>query len=180
MQIIINDVSHPSLDFEKYVVHDIPQVSYLTEDIKFLSKELSISDFSLNVYTLKLPWWCMGSVAQSYEWKGPNLGLFLAERLFTNPDMTPYLLTIAHEMVHIKQWIKGDLTLGFFKDKTNYEFLWKNSVYTPETIEFIRSRNLDRHHLPWEKEAYSLEMPLAKSLLAHLKTNRKASNSFRQ
>ena len=50
-------------------------------------------------------------------------------------------ITLAHEMVHIRQYVKGDTNENLSK--------WKG--------ERINSEVMDYYHHPWEMEAYSLE-----------------------
>lgn len=54
------------------------------------------------------------------------------------------LLTLAHEMVHLKQFAKGELKTDHSK--------WKNTPINTEEIEY--------HLLPWEVEATSKEFVL--------------------
>lgn len=50
---------------------------------------------------------------------------------------------LAHEMIHVKQYAKGELCLHHTK--------WKNTHI---------SKNMPYHLLPWEKEAYRKDYPL--------------------
>ena len=52
------------------------------------------------------------------------------------------LLVLAHEMVHVKQWVRGEL-----KDTNCGKQLWKNKDYT----------NTNYDNQPWEIEAHELE-----------------------
>ena len=56
------------------------------------------------------------------------------------------LIWLAHEMVHVKQFVRGELC-----DYENKRVKWKSKQY-PETINY--------NNQPWEKEAYRLEEKL--------------------
>ena len=58
------------------------------------------------------------------------------------------LIWLAHEMVHLKQFVRNELC-----DYETKKVRWKSRVYS-EDLEY------DDH--PWEKEAYRLEEPLYK------------------
>lgn len=61
-------------------------------------------------------------------------------------DLPTLLQTVAHEMVHVKQYARGEhaqLARGVFR--------WKRRYYSLDT---------DYDKQPWEKEAYKLEGPL--------------------
>lgn len=75
------------------------------------------------------------------------------------PDM---IATLAHEMVHIKQVVKGELVhdgdIWIWKDK---KMIYKDAWYNDFTIAQQRDR------LPWEDEAYGREKILAKKFFIH-------------
>jgi hypothetical protein len=56
--------------------------------------------------------------------------------------------TICHEMVHVKQYVKKELSDLYDESGTK----WKKKKYSME---------YDYHNSPWEKEAYKLEESLA-------------------
>tara|TARA_R110001606_G_scaffold232113_1_gene379656 strand:+ start:70 stop:486 length:417 start_codon:yes stop_codon:yes gene_type:complete len=63
----------------------------------------------------------------------------------SNGDVIPYemlMQTLAHEMVHAKQYIRGELN--------GYSLSWKGA----------KPRNYKYENAPWEKEAYKLEKAL--------------------
>ena len=63
----------------------------------------------------------------------------------SNGDVIPYemlMQTLAHEMVHAKQYIRGELN--------GYNFSWKGR----------KPRNYKYENAPWEKEAYGREKEL--------------------
>lgn len=70
------------------------------------------------------------------------------------PDM---ISTLAHEVVHAKQAVKGELTIdGEFWTWKGKKMLYKDAWYN----DFTSEQQHDR--LPWETEAYDREMALAK------------------
>ena len=66
------------------------------------------------------------------------------------------LRTLAHELVHIKQYIVGDLS---WRDKG---MLWKDRIYLPEYL-------TDQLETPYEIEAYGREKSLLVSFLLRWK-----------
>lgn len=58
------------------------------------------------------------------------------------------MVTLAHEVVHIKQYCTGELSIAY----TKYSAIdvWKGKRY----------RETDYDNQPWEWEAYGLEQPL--------------------
>jgi len=56
--------------------------------------------------------------------------------------------TLAHEMVHLKQYHRGELRDG----KDIHEFKWNRTR--------MNVKNIDYHDLPWEIEAYGREVGL--------------------
>ena len=61
-----------------------------------------------------------------------------------NLSIDDLVTTIAHEMVHVKQYARNELT------HINGKHMWKSRLY-----------NEDYYNSPWEKEAYALEEGLA-------------------
>lgn len=59
------------------------------------------------------------------------------------------VIALAHEMVHLKQYVKKEL-----RDTKNNGFLWKGTAYK----HLVAS---DRFVSPWEQEAYGLDNQLA-------------------
>jgi hypothetical protein len=63
-----------------------------------------------------------------------------------------FIQTILHEMVHVKQYVLGELCERY---QNKYKLLWKNRDYT----------EADYDDQPWEKEAHRLELPLYKKYI---------------
>jgi len=57
--------------------------------------------------------------------------------------------TVAHEMVHISQYLRGDL-----ESLDDKHFRWKNKVYKLSDKRFRKMSLKQYKKLPWEKEAY--------------------------
>jgi len=75
------------------------------------------------------------------------------------------LNTLAHEMVHVKQYAKGEMDGiqhkdGFQKWK-GVEFKLNPRVTPAKTSGGIMTKKYDYYYLPWEIEAYGLEVGLA-------------------
>lgn len=67
----------------------------------------------------------------------------------TNTSMDLFLSTIMHEMVHVKQWARGEM-----RDLSVSTRRWKNSK--------IDIENVDYYEHPWEVEAFEMEKQLMK------------------
>lgn len=77
-------------------------------------------------------------------------------RLRSSDPLPEMLSTLAHETVHAKQAVKGELTIE--ADIWNWKgkkMVYKDAWYS----DFTSEQQYDR--LPWEKEAYDLEKSLA-------------------
>lgn len=62
-----------------------------------------------------------------------------------------FITTLLHEMVHVKQYVKGEL-----KDMSGFRILWKKEEFHSQ---------MEYHDRPWEIEAYTLEKELDKQFL---------------
>lgn len=72
---------------------------------------------------------------------------------------TEFILTIAHELVHVKQMIRGELV----HKPQGMEFLGKN--YSDIGIMLSHLLHLDSGVLPWEKEAYTVSAGITEKVL---------------
>lgn len=91
---------------------------------------------------------------------------FLIE-IKSNLTFRKTLVTLAHEMVHLKQFAKGEL-FQYLKSK---KIKWNNPRLAPFIAEsgLYDEESLDYHFQPWEIEAYGLEWALYLSYQKHLK-----------
>lgn len=71
-------------------------------------------------------------------------------------DLYDIVETVCHEMIHVKQHARNELSGYNYKKKFVF---WKNTKY------FIESENYE--DLPWEKEAYEYEFIYGKEYLIH-------------
>jgi len=90
-------------------------------------------------------------------WNDDNLRpreftISLSRKILNDED--EFLLSLAHEMVHIKQMARGELKELF---RGGYRRVWNKKNYGSEY-------RLDN---PWEVEAYSLQSTLVEEFLAH-------------
>ena len=67
--------------------------------------------------------------------------------------------TLAHEMVHLKQYVVGDLELKIIQG--GYRYLWKGKVWEPDNSEH------KYWDAPWEIEAYGREPGLYNKWIEH-------------
>ncbi len=75
-----------------------------------------------------------------------------------NKQFHKILATLAHEMVHVKQGIFGQLVM------TANGFIWKDKVYKSVDIEDFATYN----NTKWEVEAYSQETDLVKKFIREI------------
>lgn len=66
--------------------------------------------------------------------------------------------TLFHEMVHVKQWVKGEMR--DYAPETNM-CRWKKRIIDRDKIKYEDE--------PWEKEAYRMERTLYRRYIKHLK-----------
>jgi hypothetical protein len=67
------------------------------------------------------------------------------------------LLTLAHEFVHIKQYVKREM----FDYIINSSVKWKGKKFRDGQNIGADPKNIDYYFLPWEVEAYGMENGLA-------------------
>lgn len=77
-------------------------------------------------------------------------------------DVDSMIETLAHEMVHVKQWARGEMQdIYDDNDGSPKKTRWKSK--------FINIRNVKYKDLPWEREANRVEKMLYSQWLLHLK-----------
>jgi hypothetical protein len=78
--------------------------------------------------------------------------------LFQSKQRSKTLETLAHEMVHVKQFARGELrSIGTF------DYKWMGQKFN------IWDPSYGEANLPWEIEAYGLEKELKEEYLEHVK-----------
>lgn len=70
-------------------------------------------------------------------------------------DVHTLLTTLAHELVHIKQYYKGELN--------PYEFIWKGKLIPKDT---------PYREQPWEAEAFQMQNGLVNDYIRHLEATK--------
>ena len=124
---------------------------------EFYAEKLNISkhDFSLLILTTNIRS-KTGTSGSAAKLGHKEYGINIDGRM--NPSYT--LSTLAHEMVHIKQLVKGQLsyTLGE-GDRASYKWRGKR----------VRRTYMNRQ---WEKEAYRRENELFDELVSYVKTKK--------
>jgi len=70
------------------------------------------------------------------------------------------LATLAHEMVHVKQWARGELFDYLLEEKTR----WQGAVYKRD--------GLDYYDEPWEIEAHGRELGLVERYKRYCRKNK--------
>ena len=91
-----------------------------------------------------------------------------------NLDFHDLLETICHEMIHIKQYVRGELI------EQNGQTIYKNILYNIDANDYYE----DVDNLPWEKEAYEKETYYPKLYLTEVHNGtpfgRRDSSGFRE
>lgn len=117
--------------------------SLCKESLKFYANELLGKRLSKNIKIClvfeKLP----NVVNALCQWEDDNHKcrsfIIIANKNLNKKTM---LISLAHEMVHVKQYAKGELKDYLRSNNVK----WKNRVFCLDTVEYWFS--------PWEKEAY--------------------------
>ena len=73
------------------------------------------------------------------------------------------LISLAHEMVHVKQYTKGEL-IDLLSAKYSSYSKFRNINYNTDEVEYFDQ--------PWEIEAYGRELGLYERYITHLKNNK--------
>lgn len=132
--------------------------NFVESVILFLVKTLKLekSKFNLSVYTIS-------NFAKEQQMRGAianiadkELLMFLDSRL----KIEELFYTIAHEMVHVKQYAKGQLKT-YKKRNGKNGFKWLGKCYETDYLDS-----------PWEIEAFSKERILANKILKVVLQNR--------
>jgi len=116
--------------------------------VQNLSKELKIDRMWSKVIIINFKT-TLNEEAQGLCWGDPSEGYVEIDIARTSEGMKieydDIMQTIAHEMVHAKQYLRGELD--------GYSGSWKGK----------KPRNYSYENSPWEKEAHKLEKKLYKS-----------------
>lgn len=122
----------------------------------FYAQLLGVSDFELEIERTHLKG-CTGICTQFTE---TEYVIRLDPRRYFRED--PIYEILAHEMVHLKQYIKGELI-----DLTNWATQWKGDIYKD---------NIPYEQLPWEIEAFSMQKSLYKEYKRELLSRTNSRN----
>lgn len=72
-------------------------------------------------------------------------------RVDTRQNIASFICTVFHELVHVKQWIRGEMK-QIHKGVEVTTFKWHKDRVEPEGMEYMK--------LPWEIEAHAMEKDL--------------------
>lgn len=130
-----------------------------TRAIEYFAKELIHKDY-LKELNVKL---VMSKVLVG-KYHGYQMGLDYYNQMIYVDKYMPFdriLTCIAHEMVHVKQYLYGELSY------TDNDPVWKGEHY--DFDHYINTTGAEHAKLiPWEKEAYRLQGKLVKSFIKQL------------
>jgi|13_taG_2_1085334.scaffolds.fasta_scaffold01197_14 hypothetical protein len=68
--------------------------------------------------------------------------------------------TVCHEMIHCKQYVKGELKEKYDASKNDWRYFWRGTEWTKKVLASEEGK-YDLTKSPWEKEAYGRQMDLA-------------------
>jgi hypothetical protein len=90
----------------------------------------------------------------------PSPNTYQVIRVWIDPRLnkTQQRLVLAHEMVHVKQYAKGELIVN-----TDQQVIWKGRKYFYQPAA--------RQHLPWENEAFQQDNRLTIQWKEYLKNS---------
>jgi 2-hydroxy-3-keto-5-methylthiopentenyl-1-phosphate phosphatase len=152
---VVND-SHPNEMNIEVRSRSVSKREMVTKVCEFFSKELSLktSRYQLTVFVephLKRDHHMKGMVAKIGE---RELAMFIDSGM----NMQDTIECLAHEMVHVKQFARGQLSYDIKPTKTH-------------TLWFGKRHPVDPYESPWELEAYSKEKVLANRVFKILVAN---------
>ena len=87
--------------------------------------------------------WKGDDYADGYMWQGDNNRQYFIQ-IDKNVTLRQIIRTVCHEMVHVKQYVRGETDVASRK--------WKSKTISATT---------EYYDLPWEKEAFRLQDELA-------------------
>jgi hypothetical protein len=102
----------------------------------------------------------LGRYVGDCEWLDDNISprQFLI-RISTQQSLRQQLITLAHELTHMKQFVKNELfDYSYDADVTR----WRRQI--------IDTRKIAYRDLPWEKEAYATQKPLTDAYMKWMKS----------
>jgi hypothetical protein len=98
-----------------------------------------------------------GSIEWNDDWINPR---DFTIRITSSKPMVYILETIAHEMVHLRQFVTGDLKHRF---RGGRKILWKNQI--------INTKDFSYDKLPWEQQAYYYQHILTREFINYYESN---------
>lgn len=125
---------------------------------KFYAKYLNIIDFNYKVFVC---------IAPNMRKKDGNNGVCaktgdreITIAIDSTLELAQMLCTLAHEMVHVKQYVRGQYRATPSRNG-KLKKLWLGKSYS-----------VQYHKRPWEIEAFGRECELVDALLSHLVNNK--------
>jgi hypothetical protein len=143
-----------NLDFykgflESLLKHVIPQCYHDKLSVKLV---MAINDKSTHLD---------GNLGQALKKSKYNY-IVSVDRTATVDDI---LVTLAHEAVHVAQFVTGKLNSKKINGKIHW--FWKDKNYGHGVYEISKSPDGQFLELPWEAEAVKKELPLVKKILVN-------------
>ncbi len=125
----------------------------LVEAVRFISDQLDGMDLAavhIEVTASKLPRATLGRALTEGHPKGRD-GFYTIQLKKDMPFLTK-IITLAHELVHVSQYVTGRLAM--FVDASGTTVMWEGESLGDFTLIPYQAR-------PWEKEAFAMERDLA-------------------
>jgi hypothetical protein len=136
------------------------KVQMLQKTVKFYAKYLNINKFKYKVYVCMAPKLRQRDGNNGICSKTGNKEISIAvDSALALPQL---LMTLAHEMVHVKQYVRGQYR-GELSRNGKMKRIWLGKQYT---VKYLKR--------PWEQEAFRRESELVLALCATI--TRKSKN----
>jgi hypothetical protein len=136
------------------------KVQMLQKTVKFYAKYLNINKFKYKVYV------CMAPKLRQRDGNNGICSKTGSKEISIAVDsalaLPQLLMTLAHEMVHVKQYVRGQYR-GELSRNGKMKRIWLGKQYT---VEYLKR--------PWEQEAFRRESELVLALCATI--TRKSKN----
>lgn len=136
-------LAHPNTKRER--------ISYIRKASKFFLKELNIDTYSYKIFVLVAPHLIKNDNSNGYATKTGSREVTIV--LDSSLDMVEILFTLAHEMVHAKQFVRGQYRSEKARNGRYLRYWMGKRV------------NVDYINQPWEREAFRRQGDLVESFV---------------
>lgn len=136
------------------------RATLIEKSIRFYSKYLGINNFDCVVYivsrkSMRTKENKIGCVYRSFAFCQDHFIMQIDNQL----SVPRLLSTLAHEMVHVKQMVRGEIQMLKYRNG-RLKYVWHG-----------KEVRLPYHKQPWELEAYSMEVSMVNALMNEVNKN---------